>query len=547
MATVIVPARAGVLSAVGPAGGAASARPGAVVARHRSITAGSTTRCRALAAEAVDAAGCDGGASTPWSRRRVDCRYAGQSHELTVPTVDGLRGRARRRNGYDRPGTPVEVVALRARPVAPAPVDVGRPSAARARTSRSGRQSSPSPTARSGCPTAGGPSPGGAGALDVSGWLAEPGPDRWSSNAVTLDPAALQVLISRLTGHRRRDGRGAAARRVQPEHQGAGRLLGRAVHRRRRAARAGRAHPRAPRLDAGVGARRPSTRFGEHDGARATRSILNDPFAGGTHLNDITLVAPCFVATAAASSAGSPTARTMPTSAARRPGSMPADAVEIQQEGLRIPPVLLTDEVRAIVARQRRRTPDERARRPRRPGRRERRRRRAGCAALRRPRRSTRCSPTASAACAPRSAALPDGSWHVRGRARLARPGARAAAARRGSRSTLTDRRATRSRFDFTGTDPQRARQRQRRRGGDRQRRRVRPAHAPSIRRSRPTAARCGRCAVVAPAGHDGRRVAARRRRRRQRRGQPARRRRVPRRPGAGACPGASARPARGR
>ena len=60
--------------------------------------------------------------------------------------------------------------------------------------------------------------------------------------------------------------------------------------------------------------------------------ILNDPFAGGTHLNDITLVAPCFV-DGDARRAGSPTGRTTPTSAASRPGSIPPDATEIHAGG----------------------------------------------------------------------------------------------------------------------------------------------------------------------------------------------------------------------
>ena len=46
--------------------------------------------------------------------------------------------------------------------------------------------------------------------------------------------------------------------------------------------------------------------------------ILNDPFAGGTHLNDVTMVAPAFAATAP-SSAGPRTVRITPTWAAWRP------------------------------------------------------------------------------------------------------------------------------------------------------------------------------------------------------------------------------------
>lgn len=85
--------------------------------------------------------------------------------------------------------------------------------------------------------------------------------------------------------------------------------------------------------------------------------ILNDPYSGGTHLNDITLVQPCFVG-----------GRLIGWSANRAhhadvggaaPGSLPATATEIHQEGLRIPPVRLTDEVLSLVVCNSR-TPDER-------------------------------------------------------------------------------------------------------------------------------------------------------------------------------------------
>lgn len=91
--------------------------------------------------------------------------------------------------------------------------------------------------------------------------------------------------------------------------------------------------------------------------------ILNDPFAGGTHLNDVTLVSPVFAG-------GATTSPVLVGWAANRahhadlggaaPGSLPADATEIQQEGLRIPPVRLTPEVATIMAAASR-TPVERA------------------------------------------------------------------------------------------------------------------------------------------------------------------------------------------
>ena len=52
-------------------------------------------------------------------RTMVDCRYAGQSHELTVPSVDAFHAEHEARNGFARPEAPVEVVALRARATRP--------------------------------------------------------------------------------------------------------------------------------------------------------------------------------------------------------------------------------------------------------------------------------------------------------------------------------------------------------------------------------------------------------------------------------------------
>ncbi|MEA2071070.1 MAG: hydantoinase B/oxoprolinase family protein [Asgard group archaeon] len=69
--------------------------------------------------------------------------------------------------------------------------------------------------------------------------------------------------------------------------------------------------------------------------------ILNDPFMGGTHLPDITIVTPVYfqnelvgysVSRAHHNDVGGMT-----------PGSMPGDAQEIFQEGLRIPPVKLVE------------------------------------------------------------------------------------------------------------------------------------------------------------------------------------------------------------
>jgi 5-oxoprolinase (ATP-hydrolysing) len=50
----------------------------------------------------------------------LDCRYVGQSHELTVATIDDFHAEHTRRNGYARPEVAVEVVAVRARATRPA-------------------------------------------------------------------------------------------------------------------------------------------------------------------------------------------------------------------------------------------------------------------------------------------------------------------------------------------------------------------------------------------------------------------------------------------
>ncbi|HUF31859.1 MAG TPA: hydantoinase/oxoprolinase family protein [Acidimicrobiales bacterium] len=139
MPAVIVPPRAGVFSAVGllcspvahdavaswptPSdhGGLAAALDAlaADAAAAVAASARSTTQEGAGRAQSGGGRGAEVEVSTA-----VDCRYAGQSHELTVPTVADFEAEHRRRNGFTRPGAPIEVVALRARAVRPAPLEV---------------------------------------------------------------------------------------------------------------------------------------------------------------------------------------------------------------------------------------------------------------------------------------------------------------------------------------------------------------------------------------------------------------------------------------
>jgi N-methylhydantoinase A/oxoprolinase/acetone carboxylase beta subunit len=103
MPAVIVPARAGVFSAVG-----LLTAPEQVDLVH-TIAAGADPS--AAVAALLDRArqllpGCD-------TEVAFDCRYAGQSHELRVETPDAFHAEHERRNGYARPHHRVDVVAAR--------------------------------------------------------------------------------------------------------------------------------------------------------------------------------------------------------------------------------------------------------------------------------------------------------------------------------------------------------------------------------------------------------------------------------------------------
>ncbi len=68
---------------------------------------------------------------------------------------------------------------------------------------------------------------------------------------------------------------------------------------------------------------------------------VNDPFAGGTHLNDLTLVAPVFVDGKHIAWVGNRAHHA--DVGGEAPGSMPAHATTVDQEGHRVPPTLAVD------------------------------------------------------------------------------------------------------------------------------------------------------------------------------------------------------------
>ncbi|HEX4819722.1 MAG TPA: hydantoinase B/oxoprolinase family protein [Acidimicrobiales bacterium] len=172
---------------------------------------------------------------------------------------------------------------------------------------------------------------------------------------MTLDPASLQVLVSRLVGVA--DEMGAVLRRAafSPNikeradcsaalFDADGELLIQAEH----------IPVHLGSMPASVRAAIDALGSSLQPGDQV---ILNDPFAGGTHLNDITLVAPCFFDGTIVGWAANRAHHADVGGAA--PGSIPADATDIAQEGLRIPPVVLTPSVRTLLFANSR-TPEER-------------------------------------------------------------------------------------------------------------------------------------------------------------------------------------------
>jgi N-methylhydantoinase A/oxoprolinase/acetone carboxylase beta subunit len=120
IATVIVPPRAGVFSAVGVLGSprwADAVQSWPTPRDHGGL--GDFEQM--VASVALDRLGVGGTVEVEVS---FDCRYEGQSHELRVPSVDAFEAEHERRNGYRRPGHPIEVLAVRAVAWQDSPVDI---------------------------------------------------------------------------------------------------------------------------------------------------------------------------------------------------------------------------------------------------------------------------------------------------------------------------------------------------------------------------------------------------------------------------------------
>jgi N-methylhydantoinase B/oxoprolinase/acetone carboxylase alpha subunit len=172
---------------------------------------------------------------------------------------------------------------------------------------------------------------------------------------VSLGPAELQVLISRLTGIAEEMGavlrRAAFSPNIKERADCSAALF----------TPSGELLVQAEHIPVHLGSMPASVAAAiEAFGDRLDPSdqvVLNDPFAGGTHLNDITLVAPCVVDGELVGWAANRAHHADVGGSA--PGSIPADATEIHQEGLRIPPIRLDESVRRLLLANSR-TPTER-------------------------------------------------------------------------------------------------------------------------------------------------------------------------------------------
>ena len=172
---------------------------------------------------------------------------------------------------------------------------------------------------------------------------------------MSLGPAELQVLISRLTGVAEEMGavlrRAAFSPNIKERADCSAALF----------TPSGELLVQAEHIPVHLGSMPASVAaaieaFGDRLGP-GDQVVLNDPFAGGTHLNDITLVAPCVVDGELVGWAANRAHHADVGGSA--PGSIPADATEIYQEGLRIPPTRLDESVRRLLLANSR-TPTER-------------------------------------------------------------------------------------------------------------------------------------------------------------------------------------------
>ncbi|WP_320672777.1 hydantoinase B/oxoprolinase family protein [Patulibacter defluvii] len=336
---VIVPHAGGVLSALGLAAAERrSDRARTVLLRGAQITA--------AALRPTTTGDEDDGAT----RCAYDLRYAGQAFELTIrdcpPDPAALRrafdAAHEARYGFADPDAELELVTVREATTAPAPtVALGGDAPADAALAV-GPTVLRLPGATVVVPAGWRAARDDDGTLHLRADDPAPAPAPWEVDAAPaaedLDAIDLQVLVGGL--------------RAACDEMGA--VLVRSAHsanitERRDCSTAlfdadGRMIAQAEHIPVHLGAMPASVaavrKAGGRDLAPGVSWILNDPFAGGSHLPDITVVTPVFVAEQLV---GFAAARAHHADVGgRTPGSMPADSTTLDEEGVLIEPQPLT-------------------------------------------------------------------------------------------------------------------------------------------------------------------------------------------------------------
>src|SRR5215213_7798386 len=140
---------------------------------------------------------------------------------------------------------------------------------------------------------------------------------------MSLDPASLQVLVSRLTGVAEEMGavlrRGASSPNIKERADCSAALF----------TPAGELLVQAEHIPVHLGSMPASVAAALAAFPDGAQVVLNDPFAGGTHLNDLTLVAPCRVGGRLVGWAANRAHHADVGGMA--PGSIPPEAVEVFQ------------------------------------------------------------------------------------------------------------------------------------------------------------------------------------------------------------------------
>jgi N-methylhydantoinase A/oxoprolinase/acetone carboxylase beta subunit/N-methylhydantoinase B/oxoprolinase/acetone carboxylase alpha subunit len=388
MSRVLCPRASGVLCALG----LALAPPRHDVARTVMLAGPELTAARIGAERDALIARARAGLGTAGARVRVryELRYQGQSFELAVEQsesadpeliADAFAVEHERRYGYRDEDSEVELVTIRVSLVGDSPAGLG----AAASPPRTGRGAQPS---AGGAGHAGHAGPasialpeatvyvpeGWSGVVDADGavHMARPGQRRGAAGGAAHEEGPERA---REAGVRAGGGPSPPGGRVDPielrvltgglraacEEMGA--TLVRAAHsanikERRDASTAlfdadGQMVMQAEHIPVHLGALPDAVAAVLGERQREGRSwILNDPWAGGTHLPDITLITPVFEG---ARLLGFAVSRAHHADVGGRwPGSMPADSRRIEEEGVVIAPQLVDERtIEALVSRMR--------------------------------------------------------------------------------------------------------------------------------------------------------------------------------------------------